>query len=505
MKRAAISTFFIFFFFCIFLITSPAFGQPPPTLQEGINQYNADNYEEAIEIFKMVREKEPGSSQAAFFLGLAYKQINDFQSALPPFQDAVALKPPIKEAVIELIDVLYRLDKIEEAKQWIAVAERDGLYPAKTAFLKGMCLAKEGKHTEAIQAFEKSKNIESAYSQAADVQIGLSLMSERKFAQAKERFQAALTQDPLSDLASFARRFQDIVEQRAFIERPLRVTLSMMGQYDTNMLQKPNPYTGFPDLGDEKSPAMLTSLRLDYVPTLPGSLLFNASYAFSGRFYEKNSTTHNMLANTVSVAPGYNFGRFAVNLIANYTHALRQNPSYKNYSELYNIGPMVRFLLNKNSLLEIYGGYANKNYFTKSLTPEEDQSSIGFDSYISWMWLFENGGILNLKYGFNDENANGRNWNNSGHRFTLNLLFPIWKNLRAQLGGEAYFQNYKNEHTVFNKKRSDTTYTGIAGLILDINRNLSLTAQYNYIRSDSNIFLYDYSRSIYSAGIELKF
>jgi tetratricopeptide (TPR) repeat protein len=511
MKKPVFISISLCFVFSLFIFQSPVLGQPPPTLQDGMNQYNADNYEEAIEIFQKIRAADPGSSQAAFFLGLTYKQINDFQHALQPLQDAATIKPPIKEAVVELIDVLYRLDRMEEARKWIDVAEKNNIFPAKTAFLKGMVLAKEGKHAQAIDAFEKSKKLDPSYAQSADLQIGLSYLGDRKFEKAKERFQAAVTLDPLSDLASFARRYQDIVEQRSYLERPLRVTIGIMGQIDTNMLTEPNPNTGYPGSvysSEEKSLAMMNTFRLDYVPTFSGPWLFNASYALANSIHEKNATTHDVLANTLSVAPGYNFGRFAVNIAANYTHVMKTDSSYKNYSETFSIGPMFRMLLAQNQILEFYAGYAKKSFFNKPLTPEENQSSFGFDSYVSWMWLFENGSIVNFKYGYNVETADGSYWDYGGHRFTANLIYPVWKAVKLQLGGEAYVQDYRNERATLEgimMKRRDRTYTGMAGLIWDVHRNVSLMAQYNYTRDDSNIGVYDFNREIYSAGMELKF
>jgi TolA-binding protein len=490
-----------------------AFGQTAAALQEGIKQYRSDNYEEAVELFIKAREQNPKSTEAAFWLGLAYKQQGSFQEAVPHLIDAVTLTPPIKEAIVELIDALQRTDQRAEAKKWIAVAEREGIYPAKTAFLKGMVLAKDEKYPESIAAFEKAKTLDNTFTQAADFQIGLSLMLARKYGEAGKRFQAAVTQDPASDLASFARRYQDLVEERSWIERPVRLTIGLMGQYDTNMLQEPFIYQTLGEAGEQQSFAMLNTLRVDVVPTLPGSWLFNASYALSSYVHQKNSTSHDLLANTFSVAPGYSFGRVAVNLSANYTQTLKRDPSYKRYSDNFSGGPLLRFLLaeEQNHILEIYGGYQKKNYSPTSLTglplhPDEDQTACGLDSYVSWVWLFKNGAIFNLKYGFTTENANGNNWTNQGHRLTVNSIVPLIGHLKLQLGADAFRQDYKNGNTLFGgETRRDMTYTGIAGLTWEIHKNLSLILQYTGIRAHSNIFIYDFDRSIYSAGAELRF
>lgn len=493
-----------------------AFGQTPPGLQEGIRQYQAENYEEAIEILTTVRRQAPQSSTAAFFLGMAYKQANDIAAAEPHLRDAAALPPPIKEAPVELIDVLYQQGKPDEAKQWIEVAEKNNIYPAKIAFLKGMIFASEGRYQPAIDAFETAKKLDTAYTQSSDLQIGVCYMNLRKYDMAKLRFQTAITQDPLSDLGSFARRYQDLVEERSFLERPLRVTLGVLGQYDNNILSEPSwndawfKRTGVDFWSrDERSFKLLTTARLDYVPILTGPFTFNATYAASAGFQERYSTSYNMIANTISANPGVNFGRFQINLAGNYTYLLKRNPSYTRYTENYTIGPLFRLMAAPNHILELSAAYAAKNYFEAVAQPELwDQSFTGLDSYLSWYWIFgRTGSLLNLKYGFSKESARGAYFDNSGHRFTVNFMTPLfWKPLRLQVGGEVYLQDYGNANASFdNTKRSDQTYTGTVGLYWDISKNVTLIAQYLKTRVFSNIFLYDYNRDVYSVGFELRF
>jgi tetratricopeptide (TPR) repeat protein len=488
----------------------PAFGQSPGSLQKGIIQYQADNYEEAVELFIKASQETPKSAEAAFWLGKAYRAQGNFQDALPHLTDAATFTPPVKEAVVELIDVLYRLERMEEANKWLAVAERDGIYPAKTAFLRGMILAKQGKYPESIVSFEKSKTLDKAFIQAADFQIGLSHMLERKYKQAAERFRAVVLQDPVSDLASYARRYQTLVEERGWIERPIRLTLSMLGQYDTNMLQEPYAHPLLPDAGDERSLRMLNTLRLDFAPILKDPWLFQASYALSGSLHEKNSTTYDFLVNSLTVAPGYNFGRFSVNLYANYMHALKRDPGYERYSDRFSTGPLARILLTdkKDQILEIYAGYQKKNFFKAPLDPNENQTADGIDSHISWMRFDESGAILVVNYGFETDNANGNNWSNQGHRLSVNNILPIWEKFKLQLGAEIFLQEFCNASTIAafaGKKRQDKNYMGTAGLIWDIHRNLSLMVNYTGIRNDSNIYLYDYIRHIFSFGAELRF
>jgi len=533
-KIKFMNVFLVFFFFLMSVIiifdTEQARGMPAETdkvkamIEEGVRQYQNENYEEAVEILTEVRRRNPSSSTAAFFLGLCYKQTNEPQQAIPQFTDAATLKPAVKEAVVELIDALIQVERIAEAENWVAVAEKNDIYPAKVAFLKGMILSRKGKFSEAITSFDKAKSLDKNYAQAADFQIGIALMGDRKFSKARERFQAAVTQDPLSDLGAFARRYQDIVEEQSFLQRPVRLTLTALGQYDTNMLQEPFLY--YPDTSpqvqssnnyvnesNQKSFGLMSTARADFIPILPGNWLFNAGFTALSNVHEKNSTTYDIYANSFSAAPGYNFGAFALNLNANYTFVAKRGDyennggGYRRYSENFTVGPLLRFLPTANQIVELSGAYAKNNNFKTVANPElNDMSGTGLDSYVSWMWLFAPAGILNLKFGYTINNTDGIFYDNQGYRLTANLIYPLWNRLKLQISGDAYFQNYRYENTNYsNTKRKDQIYTGTIGLTWDLNRYLSLLLQYAGTRANSNIYAYDYDRSLYSAGCELRF
>ena len=211
-------------FFSFLAFVSFAFAESA-SLMQGIDQYKNENYEEAIPLLLDARKAEPRSSVAAFFLGLAYKQVLDYPSAFVHLQDAVTLHPRIKEAVVELIEVALQLNKLQTAKEWIYIAEREEIFAARIAFLKGLALKKEGKNTEAVASFERAMSLDETLAQAAEVQIAMCYLEERKLKTAKETFRAAVLLDPTSDLAAYARQYQDLVEERMYMERPLRVTL----------------------------------------------------------------------------------------------------------------------------------------------------------------------------------------------------------------------------------------------------------------------------------------
>lgn len=497
-------------YFCIFvsflIFIPPSFSQEPSLLKEGIEQYKEENYEEASEILTRVREQDPKSSPAAFFLGLTYKQMMNYPKALENFRDAVTLTPRIKEALVELIDIAIQLGELEEAKKWIAAAEEQKISAPRIAFLKGQILMKEGKNLEAVEAFEKARSLDESLSQAVEFQIALCYLKEKELKKAKERLQTAILQNPESDMATFARQYLDIVEKRIELARPFRITLAVSEQYNTNLLSNPKKPEFTSGSTDEDVFLIAPSLLISYTPTLEGPWLFTAQYAFSGNFHHEYSTSRDSLSNSIIIIPGYNFGRFSLNLATTYSYSTLRDPSCKEYSDSLSVGPMLRMALAPNHMVELFGGYIRKEYFQPPTREEEDRDSTGYSTYISWIWVLKNT-FLSLKYEYIVENTDGIWWENKGHKFSANAVIPLVDKVKLQLSGQAFLQDYKNNHTLLNNtsERDDETYTASLGVTWEFMKNTSLLTQYTKTKVDSNIGYYEYEQELYSLGLEYRY
>jgi tetratricopeptide (TPR) repeat protein len=498
-------TSLLFIFLLSIILFNPVAFCQPGSLQEGMDLYEQEKYEEAIEAFKKARAEEPESSVAAFYLGLAYKQTFDYEKALENFRDAVTLTPRIKEGLIELVDVALQLGEIEEAKRWIDVAEEADVLPAKTAFLKGLILREEGRNDKAAVAFQKAKSLDPTIAQASDIQIALGYLTERELRKARDSFRSAITQDPQSDLAGFARQYLDTVEQRLELERPFRFTLGIFGQYDDNMVLKPNDEALASSITNEASNVLNSSFRVNYAPAMQGRWLFNARYAAMSSLHQKNVHTHDSYSNSITVTPGYNFGSFAVNLASQYSFAIVRRPDYEKYSGSLSTGPLFRFSIKGNQLLEIFSGYTNMEYFKPSLDPDEDRNSYGYKAYASWVWLFKENAFLNLRHQFRYQNTDGQNWDNRSNAFSANLIVPMAEKVKLQLSGQIGRQEFEHKHTTFGVKRDDDTYNLSGGFTWEAFKNTTFVAQYSYTRNKSNIKPYDYTRNIFTVGIEYRF
>ena len=515
-------------FLLSFILNSAVFCQVNTPLEEAVKQYQSENYEEAIEALEKVRAQEPKSSLAAFFLGMAYKQTMNYDKAAANLEDALKLKPAVKEALVECVNVLFQLNKLAEAKKWIKVAREQNIAPANIAFLEGMILARERSYAAAITAFEKAKSLDQNLAQTADYQIALCYMNDRKYKNAQERFKATASYDPKSDLAVYARQYLEAVENTIFYTRPVRVTLGLSGGYDSNVISKSRQST---DTNDPGVGIISPSLRIEYVPRLDGPWLFNAMYASSATFNERYVHTRDSIVNTFSMIPGYNFGRFSVSMLGSYAnYSLRvdanyppdENAGYKHYEDYYTFGPIVKIMLTEKQILEAFAGYDKKNYYNQIITadPGSMRDAEGPRAYLSWAWFFWNNGFVNLRYDVAKEATNGSYWDNTSNRLSASLVLPVLSDNLAQKIGFMYLQltggftaqdysfpqPYADENGLAKSgRREDRIYNGSIGLNWDISKNWTCTLQYARINSDSNIPAYENTRNSYTMGMEFKF
>lgn len=475
-------------------------------LSKGIREYKEENFEEALEILIKARQEDPSSSLAAFYLGLTYKQLMNYKEASINFMDAINLKPSVKDAIVELIEVLYNLNELKEAKDWLSISEKEDIKPAQTAFLKGLILLKEDGNLEAIKSFEKSKQLDPSLTTAADFQIGVAYLKEKNLKEAREKFRAIVIVSPESDLAAFAREYEDAITKRLALEREWRVNAGIAYQYDDNVILNPEiEIVGIPKGEDW---AAVATFSAGYAPKLPGPWTLNTQYSLYINRHRRIET-HDIMSHTLTIVPGYNFKNSSLNLFLSYNYTWLNDQRY-----LYSLSasPQLNIALRANHIGQVSAGYSKKEFILTetfsgvSIGPDEDRDADVFDASIGWIYLFSGGkGFMNLRYEFSSENTDGRNWSYLGNKGTANILIPLLANLRMNISGEVFHQDYRDINTIFNIKRKDKIYTASGVISYEFYKGANLLLQYAHIRDDSNIPIYDYKRNIYSAGIEYRF
>ena len=471
-------------------------------LDKGIAEFKAENYEEALQFLIKAQEQQPESSMAAYYLGVTYNQMGEYRQASKHLRDAIRFAPFVKEAYPELIQALCNLNELKEAKDWIAQAEQKDVKPGQIIYLKGLILLKEGKNSEAIDAFKKAKRMDPSLSQASDMQIAMVLTKQRRFAEAKETLKTIISVDPLSEMGTYAREYEIAFSQGLKKYKSWWTSAGIAYQYDDNVLLKPNTsIPGFPISGQRDS-SVINTLGFRYTPLLIGPWYFSAQYNFYANSHI-DQTRVNFLYQTVSVTPGYQFTKGALTLPLAYTHEWVDGHSYMAVAL---VKPTMSLLLLPNHIGQFSMGYMRREMLTTPPNRYENRDGNIFTLTPGYIYSFKNRrGFFMFLYEFSRDNTEGKNWENIGNQIALNLLMPVIDKVSVTISGEMFLQDYQHTNTSFGMKRSDRTYYGAAGVRWEILNGLNLNLQYSHTHADSNISVYEYKRNIYTVGFEYIF
>lgn len=490
--------------FCIFLLSffNCNAADVDSSLEQGITLYKKENFDEAVVLLKKARQEDPNSSLAAYYLGITYKQLQDYKLAKGQLTDAVTLTPKIKEALVELIEVLYQLGEIEEAKSYIATAERENIKPSQVAFLKGLVLLKAGENMDAITAFENAKVIDPSLAQAADYQVGIANLKEKRFAEAKKVFHEIIILDPNSDLAGLSNEYMEALKRKEEAERPFRATLNVSGQYDTNVLLKPGDDTVATGISDESDWREVVTFMGQ------GRKKFNDNLGIDGQYsmyfaHQNDLGAYDVLSHTVVVTPNYYFKNGTLGIASGYNYT---DVGRSKYMTTISASPLINYIIGNKHMLQANFKYQKKDFARDPFIPDEDRNSNDYGGGLGYYFFFaENKGFFGLHYGLNKEDAKGVNWRYLGNRFTATVLYPFFKKFKLSVAGDAFLQDFSDTNTIFRVKRDDKVYTVSSMLAYNFWKEAELQFRYTYVRDNSNITVYDYDRSIYGLGIEYKF
>lgn len=473
-----------------------------PTLEKGIGQYKHENYDEALVTLKKAREENPKSTLAAFYLGLTYKQLQDYKESVPHLRDAVTFPPKIKGALIELVDCLYQLGELDEAKRWIEEAEREGIRPAQTAFLKGLVLLKAEDAEGAISAFENAKALDKAMTQASNYQIGIAYLKSKKYVDAKRAFEDVVLIDPSSNVANFANQYVDAIARREEALKPLRFTFGAAWQYDDNVVLKPSDTSLAENVADKADSREVYTGSAEYNHRFNDTLGVRAQYLV---YYAKQNDLgfYDIVSNSLITQPTISFKSSMLAFPSGYTHTIVND---KNYLSSPSTNAIYNFMVGNSNMGQAFIKYQYKDYLWTPSTPDEDRTGNELGGGLGWYLFYaKNKGFVNVRYTINKDWTEGNNWEYVGNRATVAWLVPVLESLNLTLSGDIFIQGFTNSHTIYNVHRNDKLYTISSFLAYKFYKDSSIQLQYTFVKDDSNVTIYDYNRNIFSAGVEFKF
>lgn len=470
--------------------------------------YQQESYEEVIDLLGKSDAEGTLTAQEAYYLGLSQKQAGQPDAAIANLKKALNPPNPAKEAIFHLGFLLISKDLDAEVATLIERAEKENVRPGEIAYLKGVLLAKQGQTSAAIRAFTVSKNADPAYTQRADMQIAMLQIKQMDLSAAKASLEAVITSDPSSELAGFARDYSSKIESSLLGPKKWSILAGISYQWDDNAVAKPGrtvPGVTFPKKSDG---GVNENIQVTYNTRTPGPWQMSAQYSLYNNNYN-NLREYSQMSNTLALIPSYMMEKpsvapempvvFSLPVTFNYTHL-----NYKGYSDQISIKPTATVIFTPTQLGQISGGYARRDILGTPVYPAQNRDAHILNALLGYYYLFaDNRGMANLRYEFIFEGADGNDWRNNGNKIAADLLIPVTKTTGLILSGDATFKYYLASPITPKTNRKDNVYTAAVTVKQQLMKGFFLNIQYSNYTTDSNVALYDYTRNVYSAGLEV--
>ncbi len=477
-------------------------------LEKGIGQYKHENYDEALVTLREARKENPQSSLAAYYIGLTYKQLQDYQEAISSLKDAVTFSPKIKGAMLELIDCLYQSGKTEEAKSWIAEAENDGIRPAQVAFMKGLVLLKDEKWEDAIIAFKNSKELDPSMAQSCNYQIGMAYLKGKKINDAQKAFTEVVITDPNSNMANFANEYVSTLSKRKEAMKPFKFTFDAAWQYDDNVILKPDDTAIAAGISDKGDSRQVYTASGEYNHMFNDWLGARALYTF---YYAKQSNLgfYDTVVNNFMIQPTVYMQNALLTFPSGYSHTLVNDKAY--LSSPYTTG-VYNIMVGDSNMGNVSIVYKNEDYLWAPSIPAENRDGNNLAGSLGWYQFFaDKKGFLNLRYALDKDWTKGDDWEYLGNRVSVTALLPgslihsFLEKFNLTVMGDIFFRDFSKSNTIYNVYRKDTVYTVSTLAAYKVFKDAEIQLQYTHVVDNSNISVYQYTRNVYSAGVEIKF
>jgi tetratricopeptide (TPR) repeat protein len=494
--------------FLLLIMVLPSLGATPDDdglVQRALQNIQQENYEEALAQLTETWEKGPHTPEKAFLLAKVYRLMLNYPKAKEYLEEALRLKPGYHPAQLMLADTLIALDQAREAVPVLKNLEAANYEPGQTAFLLGIAATKEGKYSEALDYFHKAQ-ADPKVAQEATFQASLALAALNRVKEAQKTMAESIALNPQSQTADFAQRYMGVLTERAEALRPFHITVSAGYDYDSNISVSPSSPGQVTNISGKGGSVFTQTALTEYTLLPAGPFSIMGQYAYFQNFHPTVSG-FDIMSHFLGLTPTYGFknGRFWFPF--SYTYMDLQSSKY--YTGFL-LTPTYLHLFTDHVGVEVGAKYNRQYYTFPVFFNQDDRSGKAWGGSLGLYYFFKKQkGFLQARVSLEHNNTTGNNWDSTTYRLLLAALWPItekWKyNIFLDLMDQPYDNVFFNGVTVGNivgapllpqPTRHDQILILGMQSTYELLKGLDFGVHWYYIRDNSNINLYNYSRHI---------
>jgi tetratricopeptide (TPR) repeat protein len=509
------------------LCLAPSWAQLPQetydfSMSKGIAEFGRGHYDVAAEMFELARTVKPDDLEATDYLGQTYLRLKRYDAAESLFLEIVNKDPKAAPAWLGLGIARNQQGQYQAALEALSQAEQLDPKNPLVYFYQGLVAQELKSFNQAPELFSRAMALSPDLTPSARYYTGISYYQRGLIEQAEKEFEAAITSvEPESKLARLA---QAILQQQLAVPKGRKqwdLNLSISEQYDSNVVLLPGgtqPPGGTSGISQKHDFRTAIYARGEYRPIQTDVWTAGVTYGFYQSFHQKLAK-FDVQDHSPSVFVQRQIGpvQARVQYVFDYVQ-VGQTP----YLYMHVIQPIFTIAEGNSLFTQLQFRYQYKDFQNDLFATNSFRDGKNWLGGVTQYAYFANGaGHVRLGYTFDMDRTGGgdptvatpgvpsnADWAYKAHRLSAGFgVPPVWT-LKPNFAFDYYRQQYDNPSSLSatgTTVRRDSILFFTASIGRPITDWLSIAAEYNYVRDQSNIQFFDYSRNIYSVTLSGRF
>lgn len=411
------------------------------------------------------------------------------------FSDDSVYQKHIASGIADLETKHYR-DAIDEFRA--ALKEHPNDHTA-TLYL-GIAQSRSG-NREAGDSLNKALTLNPNYPRT-NLELGIFHFNQSAFGEARNLFNTTKKLAPQTELSDMAENYLRVMDDGK-TGKPWSLQISLGGQYDSNVAIVADAQPIPPGISDKSDWRAVVYLKGRYTFINSKDVEGSAGYSLYQSLHSKQSD-FNVTQHLFELKGAYTVNR-SLKLAGTYAFEYVYLGG-DGYDYAHSITPSLTLSEGKgfSTVLEYryqYNHFMDTELFTTNSFRTGSNNMIGITQNIPLSTS------IAAKVGVTREfnAADKEYWDYTGNKVFAGLNFNLPYRLFLNLYGDYYSRDYEGIDPAFDSVRKDTNYTVSASLTKAYSNQLSITLAQLYTKNNSNKDYYDYTRSITSLFLNVRF
>lgn len=494
------------------MICSPTIGLATASefLDQGAGYLINGEYENALRAFQTAAQESPNDPHPLFFQGVVLNRLGYPQQAFEQLQKSMVLGEDHSDLYFELGWSLEKLGRHQEAIAHFEKYELEHPGRGQTSEFWGRALYALEKYDQAAQKLKEALNRDPSLEKTVNFTLTLVEAHRNNPAGAVQHYLAVT--DLGGDDDPFTRFLQPLFVQKP--TKPWNISVSAAGGYNDNVLGLTSQEFLPTDISSQSSPLSRYSLAAQYQWAFTKKLSLFAQYNFLADVYE-DIPSFNLLDHAFVAGGRYRFNKAftgTFQLIDRYT--LFGGDKFRNQIAL---RPAVSFRWSEWTVTELIPNFSTSNYFLSVPSPQNRDGQAYGVSVIQYFQIPQTEFSANVGWFFVKNSTKGSDFDSSSHGIQAGLQASPFGKLTGEVFYTRSFDRYDHPNSLVGnafKRKDDIDSISVrasypileaAGDWSPIEFSVTIFAQYNYLKINSNIDLLGFDQNTWLGGLITSF